>query len=174
MGKTLRELVVIPGHEEDARVGPVLAHPRGELAAAHPGHHHVRRQQVDLPPVPLTEPDRLLGAVGLFLTTTHFVQKWFAQIAPFFYSDEESPSRPWAAGLSYAVYGLVLMALGLWLALRTGSGHNTLHAEAQQLLAAGRDVTVLLASFAAMAGVISLARLPSRRSGEQKTHRPKR
>ena len=54
------------------------------------------------------------------------------------------------------------------LALRTGSGHNTLHAEAQQLLAAGRDVTVLLASFAAMAGVISLARLPSRRSGDAK------
>jgi MFS family permease len=54
------------------------------------------------------------------------------------------------------------------LALRTGSGHNTLHAEAQQLLAAGRDVTVLLASFAAMAGVISFARLPSRRSGDAK------
>jgi hypothetical protein len=48
------------------------------------------------------------------------------------------------------------------------AGHNTLHAEAQQLLAAGRDVTVLLASFAAMAGVISLARLPSRRSGDAK------
>src|SRR6266404_239279 len=54
------------------------------------------------------------------------------------------------------------------LALRTGSGHDTLHAEAQQLLAAGRDVTVLLGSFAAMAGVISLARLPSRRSGDAK------
>src|SRR5437868_13190543 len=54
------------------------------------------------------------------------------------------------------------------LALRTGSGHDTLHAEAQQLLAAGRDVTVLLASFAAMAGVISLVRLPSRRSGDAK------
>lgn len=54
------------------------------------------------------------------------------------------------------------------LALRTGSGHNTLHAEAQQLLAAGRDVIVLLASFAAMAGVISLVRLPSRRSGDAK------
>ena len=33
---------------------------------------------------------------------------------------------------------------------------------------AGRDVTVLLASFAAMAGVISLVRLPSRRSGDAK------
>src|SRR5499427_8253441 len=54
------------------------------------------------------------------------------------------------------------------LALRTGSSPNTLHAEPQQLLAAGRDVIVLLASFAAMAGVISLARLPARRSGDAK------
>jgi MFS family permease len=60
-------------------------------------------------------------------------------------------------------------ALLAWrLAGRTGLGHNTLHAEAQQLLAAGRDVIVLLASFAAMAGVISLARVPSRRSGDAK------
>jgi hypothetical protein len=49
------------------------------------------------------------------------------------------------------------------LAVRTGSGHNTLHAEAQHLLAAGRDVIVLIGSFAVMAGVISLARVPSRR-----------
>jgi EmrB/QacA subfamily drug resistance transporter len=43
------------------------------------------------------------------------------------------------------------------LAVLTGSGHNTLHANAQQLLSAGRDVIVLLASFAAIAGVVSLA-----------------
>src|SRR5215472_12489902 len=54
------------------------------------------------------------------------------------------------------------------LAVRTGSGHNTLHAEARQLLAAGRDVIVLLGSFAAMAGVISLARVPARRGGDAK------
>jgi hypothetical protein len=35
-------------------------------------------------------------------------------------------------------------------------------------LAAGRNVTVLLASFAAMAGVISFARLPARRLGDAK------
>jgi hypothetical protein len=35
-------------------------------------------------------------------------------------------------------------------------------------LAAGRDVIVLLASFAAMAGVISLARVPSPRPGDAK------
>jgi hypothetical protein len=60
-------------------------------------------------------------------------------------------------------------ALLAWrLAVHTGSGHNTLHAEAQQLLAAGRDVIVLVGSFAAMAGVISLARVPARRPGDAK------
>jgi EmrB/QacA subfamily drug resistance transporter len=51
------------------------------------------------------------------------------------------------------------------LAVLTGSGHNTLHASAHSLLAAGRDVIVLLGSFAAIAGAISLAqtRLPHSR-----------
>jgi EmrB/QacA subfamily drug resistance transporter len=48
------------------------------------------------------------------------------------------------------------------LAVLTGSGHNTLYAQAHHLLSAGRDVVVLLASFAAIAVVISLARPPSR------------
>ncbi len=43
------------------------------------------------------------------------------------------------------------------LAALTGSGHNTLHADAQQLLSAGRDVIVLLGGFAATAGALSLA-----------------
>src|ERR1700730_16572462 len=51
------------------------------------------------------------------------------------------------------------------LALRTGSGPHTLHGAAQQLLAAGRDVTVLLASFAAMAGGVLLRRPASPRGG---------
>jgi hypothetical protein len=42
------------------------------------------------------------------------------------------------------------------LAVLTGSGHNTLHANAHHLLSAGRDVIVLLASFAAIAAAISL------------------
>jgi EmrB/QacA subfamily drug resistance transporter len=49
------------------------------------------------------------------------------------------------------------------LAVLTGSGHNTLHADAPQLLSAGGDVIALLAGFAAIAGAISLA-TPSRRS----------
>ena len=61
----------------------------------------------------------VLAAIGLFLTTTHFVDKWFAPLPiPFFYLEEDSAGRAWATALSYAVYGLVLMLLGLWLARR--------------------------------------------------------
>jgi EmrB/QacA subfamily drug resistance transporter len=43
------------------------------------------------------------------------------------------------------------------LAVLTGSGHNTLHAGAGDLVSAGRGVIVLLGIFAAIAGAISLA-----------------
>ena len=50
-------------------------------------------------------------------------------------------------------------ALLAWrLAVLTGSGHNTLHAQAHELLEASRDVIVLLAGFAAIAGAMSLTR----------------
>ena len=55
------------------------------------------------------------------------------------------------------------------LAVLTGSGHNTLHAEAAHLVSAGRDVIMLLAGFAAIAGAVSLsgtASRPPRRTGE--------
>jgi hypothetical protein len=42
------------------------------------------------------------------------------------------------------------------LAVLTGSGHNTLHANVPHLLSAGRDVIVLLGGFAAIAAAISL------------------
>jgi EmrB/QacA subfamily drug resistance transporter len=42
------------------------------------------------------------------------------------------------------------------LAVLTGSGHNTLHADARDLVSAGRGVIVLLGIFAAIAGAISL------------------
>ena len=54
------------------------------------------------------------------------------------------------------------------LAVLTGSGHNTLHANAHQLLTAGRDVIVLLGSFAAIAGAISLMQ-----TGSPNSHRAK-
>src|SRR6202011_4160802 len=50
------------------------------------------------------------------------------------------------------------------LAVLTGSGHNTLHARVHDLISAGRDVIVLLASFAAVAGVLSFAQAPRRPS----------
>jgi hypothetical protein len=66
----------------------------------------------------------VLGAVGLFLMTTHFVDKWFGSVPfPFFllffpHYFDDSTNRPWAQALSYAVYGLVLTLLGVWVARR--------------------------------------------------------
>ena len=59
----------------------------------------------------------LVPTIGLFLTTTHFVLKWFGPKDVGFFSASE-PGRPWAAALSYTVYGLVLILIGLWLARR--------------------------------------------------------
>src|SRR5262249_22480332 len=54
-------------------------------------------------------------------------------------------------------------ALLSWrLASLTGSGNNTLHAPAGLLSSAGRDVVLLVGSFAAIAGAISLVRTRSR------------
>jgi EmrB/QacA subfamily drug resistance transporter len=50
----------------------------------------------------------------------------------------------------------------------TGSGHNTLHANPHDLLVAGRGVIVLLGSFAAVAGAVSLAQTPWLRSPRAK------
>jgi len=60
------------------------------------------------------------------------------------------------------------------LAVLTGSGYNTLHAEAQHLLSASRDVIILLGSFAAIAGATSLARPPSARSRGREQSEPSR
>jgi EmrB/QacA subfamily drug resistance transporter len=58
-------------------------------------------------------------------------------------------------------------ALLSWrLAELTGSGHNTLHAQAHHLLSASGDVILLLGGFAAIAGAISLVRVaPTDRAG---------
>ena len=63
----------------------------------------------------------VLGAFGLLLVTTHFVFKWFVSFDISFFSEERESSQPWAAALSYAVYGLVLMLLGVWIARRRGA-----------------------------------------------------
>lgn len=63
----------------------------------------------------------VLGALGLLLTWTHFVVKWFGLngTVPFFGNLEHD--RPWARALAYAGYGVVLMLLGLWVARRRAS-----------------------------------------------------
>lgn len=63
----------------------------------------------------------VLGAFGLFLVTSHFVFKWFLPFRISFFSEESETTRPWAAALSYAVYGLFLMLLGMWIARRRGA-----------------------------------------------------
>jgi MFS family permease len=75
-----------------------------------------------------------------------------------------------ACGMSVGV--AAASALLAWrLEVLTGSGHNTLHASAHQLLTAGRVVIVLLGSFAAIAGLLSLAQprspLPSSHARSQ-------
>jgi hypothetical protein len=67
-----------------------------------------------------------------------------------------------ACGVSVGV--AAASSLLAWrLAALTGSGHNTLHAGAHELITAGRDVIVLLAGFAAIAGAISLAQRNGKR-----------
>ena len=63
----------------------------------------------------------VLGAFGLFLVTSYFVFKWFLPFRISFFSEESETTRPWAAALSYAVYGLFLMLLGMWIARRRGA-----------------------------------------------------
>jgi hypothetical protein len=61
----------------------------------------------------------VLGAIGLFLATSHFVDEWFGSpILPFFFGANGPDDNPVAQALSYAVLGGVLMLIGLWLARR--------------------------------------------------------
>ena len=68
-----------------------------------------------------------------------------------------------ACGVSVGV--AAASSLLAWrLAVLTGSGHNTLHAGVHDLISAGREVIVLLASFAAVAAALSFAQAPSKPS----------
>ena len=68
----------------------------------------------------------VLGAIGLFLAWTYFVERWTdTQVEPSLYegitpgisSDSGEPSI-WGATMLYALFGLVLVAIGLWLERR--------------------------------------------------------
>jgi hypothetical protein len=60
----------------------------------------------------------VLGAFGLFLTTTHFVDKWFGSINPFdfIFGAGEEPKHDWARPLGFVVLGFAYVLLGaiLW------------------------------------------------------------
>jgi len=59
----------------------------------------------------------VLAAIGLLLTTSHFVEKWWGlTVIPFFGGDDND--NPWARALGFAVYGAVLMLLGTLVARR--------------------------------------------------------
>jgi hypothetical protein len=63
----------------------------------------------------------VLATIGLFMTTTYFVGKWFLTPSELVFPAPDGTggnNDPWAAALSYAVYGFALMLIGLWLARR--------------------------------------------------------
>ena len=67
----------------------------------------------------------MLGAIGLFLAWTYFVERWTdAQVEPGFrghhagFSSDSGEPSVWGAALLYALFGLVLVAIGLWLERR--------------------------------------------------------
>jgi hypothetical protein len=64
----------------------------------------------------------VLGAFGLFLSTTHWVDKWFGFPNPLLlfygFGESDQTDRPWARALSYVVLGVVFMLLGFLLERR--------------------------------------------------------
>jgi hypothetical protein len=62
----------------------------------------------------------VLGAVGLFLSTTHWVDKWFGEVSPvgLLFGSLGGNERPWARDLSYVVLGVIFMLLGFLLERR--------------------------------------------------------
>jgi hypothetical protein len=62
----------------------------------------------------------VLGAVGLLLTTVHFVDKWFGDVNPLnlLFGLSEEPKHDWARPLSFVVLGFAYVLLGLLVARR--------------------------------------------------------
>jgi hypothetical protein len=60
----------------------------------------------------------VLGAIGLFLVASHFIEDWVgSSLSPFsfFFGGEGEPaSHPWARAILYAVFGLILVGIGFW------------------------------------------------------------
>ena len=62
----------------------------------------------------------VLGAVGLLLTTVHFIDKWFGSVNPldFIFGFGGRPKHDWARPLGFVALGFVYVALGIILRLR--------------------------------------------------------
>ena len=62
----------------------------------------------------------VLGAAGLFLTTVHFVDKWFGDVNPlnFLFGFGEEPKHDWARPLGFVVLGFAYVVLGVVVARR--------------------------------------------------------
>ena len=59
----------------------------------------------------------VLGALGLLLTTIHFIDKWFGAVDPItlFFGFGGQPKHDWARPLGFIVLGFVYVALGILL-----------------------------------------------------------
>jgi hypothetical protein len=62
----------------------------------------------------------VLGAFGLFLTTVHFVDKWFGDVDPLnlIFGFDEEPKHDWARPLGFVVLGFAYVVLGVFVARR--------------------------------------------------------
>jgi hypothetical protein len=62
----------------------------------------------------------VLGAVGLFLTTVHFVDKWFGDVNPLslIFGIGGGPKHDWARPVGFVVLGFAYVVLGLLVAGR--------------------------------------------------------
>jgi hypothetical protein len=75
----------------------------------------------------------VLGAIGLLLAWAHFVEKWtdtsvepplLEGSLPSGITETSSDSSVWGAALLYGLYGLVLVAIGLWIERRRPAEHT--------------------------------------------------
>jgi hypothetical protein len=62
----------------------------------------------------------VLGAFGLFLTTVHFVDKWFGDVNPLnlIFGFDEEPKHDWARPVGFVVLGFAYVVLGILVARR--------------------------------------------------------
>lgn len=59
----------------------------------------------------------VLGVIGLFLVASHFIEDWVgSSLNPlnYIFSESEPATHPWARAILYAVFGLILVGIGLW------------------------------------------------------------